>query len=79
MNKVILVVLLVCIVSLISSISPPKFPVTFYTNFKIVAGVANVTLDHITESIANDDAKQLFISNQKDSHGIPAKELFNKH
>ena len=79
MNKIILVVLLVCIVSLISSISPPKFPVTFYTNIKAVTRFGNDTLDHSTGSLANYDAKQLFVSNQKDSDGIPSKEVFNKH
>ena len=79
MNKVILIVLLVCIVSLISSISPPKLPVTFYTNVKIVARFGNVTQNPITGLIANDNAKQLYVFNLKDSHGNSAKTLFNKH
>ena len=65
--------------SLISSISPPKLPVTFYTNVKIVARFNNVTQDPFTGLIANDDAKQLYVYNQKDSHGNPTKALFNKH
>ena len=79
MNKVILVVMLVCDVSLISSISPPKFPVTFYTNIKAIARFGNVTKNNFTGSLANDDAKQLYVFNQKDYHGNPAKELFNTH
>ena len=70
MNKVILIVLLVCIVSLISSISPPKLPVTFYTNVKMFG---NVTQNPITGLIANDNAKQLYVFNLKDSHGNSAK------
>ena len=56
MNKVILFVSFICIISQISSISPPKFPVTFYTSVKVVERFANVTQHPITGTIANDDA-----------------------
>ena len=79
MSKVILVILLVCIVSVISSISPPNFPMTFYSNTKVVLRFGNGAPSHITGFIANDDTKQLYVYNQKDSQGIPEKELFNKH
>ena len=79
MNKVFTVVLFMCIVSAISSISPPKFPVTFSTNIRIDSRDGNVTKNPLTGLIAYDDAKQLFVSNQKVLHGISSNQIFNKH
>ena len=76
MNKVILFVSFIYIISGIYSISPPKLPVTFYASLKIVVRDANVTYS-ITGSIANDDAKKLFVINQKVSPDIEMKFLFN--
>ena len=77
MNKVILFVSFICIISQISSISSPKFPVTFYTSVKVVERFANITQHPITGIIANDDAKQLYVMNEKVSPNIPVKVLFN--
>ena len=78
MNKVILFVSFIYIISGICSISPPKLPVTFYASLKIVVRSANVT-HNITGSIANDDAKKLFVINAKVSPDIETKSLFNSH
>ena len=61
MDKFIFAVIFICIISPISSISPPKFPVTFSTSVKIIEQLAEVTQNHITGSIANDDAEQLYV------------------
>ena len=79
MNKVLLIFSFICITSRISSISPPKFPVTFYTNVKTVEQFANVTQHPIIGSIANDDAKQLYVHNGTISPNIPFMQLFNNN
>ena len=79
MNKVILLVSFIYIISGICSISPPKLPVTFYTNTTIVVRKANVTHNPITGSIANDDVKKLFVMNEKLSTGVEMKSLFNSY
>ena len=79
MDKFIFIVIFICIISQISSISPPKFPATFYTSVKIIEQLAEVTQSHITGSIANDDAKQLYVYTEMFPPHSPFTRLFNKH
>ena len=77
--KVILFVSFISIISQISSISPPKFPVTFHTHVKVVVQNGNVIHNPITESLANDDAKELFVMNEKYLPDTEVKSLFNNN
>ena len=75
-NKVIFFILFISIIPIIFSISPPKFPVTFYTNIQGFEQVGNETRNPMTGSIANDNSKELFVMNEKSQSEI-SKVLFN--
>ena len=79
MYKIILLFSIIFSSPMITSISPPKFPETFFTGFKYTFQNSNTTLKS-SGSIAGDDTNKLFkLTQLEEPSGYIWETLFNKH